>query len=61
MSQDGGTDRVDGLIRRMVVEAELLSDLPDGEFQFEELNLTQPLSGGKIPTRAAFSIFTKRS
>jgi hypothetical protein len=49
MSQDGGTDRVDGFIRRIVGEAELLSDLPDGEFQFEELDETQPLSGGKIP------------
>ena len=27
----------------------LLSDLQDGEFQFEELDEAQPLSGGKIP------------
>jgi hypothetical protein len=27
----------------------LLSDLSDGEFQLEELDETQPLSGGKIP------------
>jgi len=49
MRQDGGTDRVDGFIRRIVGEAKLLSDLSDGEFQFEELDETQPLSGGKIP------------
>jgi hypothetical protein len=49
MRQDGGTDRVDGFIRRIVGEAKLLSDLPDGEFQFEEFDETQPLSGGKIP------------
>lgn len=49
MGQDGGTDRVDGFICRIVGEAKLLSDLPDGEFQFEELDETQPLSGGKIP------------
>ena len=49
LSQDGGTDRVDGFICSIVGEAELLSDLPDGEFQFEELDETQPLSGGKIP------------
>jgi hypothetical protein len=40
---------VDGFIRRIVGEAELLSDLPDGEFQFEEFDETQPLSGGKVP------------
>lgn len=49
LSQDGGTDRVDGFIRRIVGEAELLSDLPYGEFQFEEFDETQPLSGSKIP------------
>ena len=49
MSQDGGADRVDGFIRRIVGEAKLLSDLPDGEFQFEEFDETQPLSGGKMP------------
>jgi hypothetical protein len=38
--KDGGTDRVDGFIRRIVGAAELLSDLPDGEFQFEELEET---------------------
>ena len=48
MSQDGGTDRVDGFIRRVVGEAELLSDLSDGEFQLEEFDEAQPLSGGKI-------------
>lgn len=48
MSQNGGTDRVDRFIRRIVGEAELLSNLPDGEFQFEEFDETQPLSGGKI-------------
>ena len=48
MSQDGGTDRVEGFSRRIVEEAELLSDLPDGEFQFEKLDETQPPSGGKI-------------
>jgi hypothetical protein len=48
MSQDGGTDRVDGFIRGIVGEAELLSDLPDGEFQFEEFDEAQPVSGGKI-------------
>jgi hypothetical protein len=40
---------MDGFIYRIVGEPELLSDLPDGEFQFEELDETQPLSGGKIP------------
>ena len=49
MSQEGGTDRVDEFIRRIVGEAESVSDLPDGEFQFEEFDETQPLSGGKIP------------
>jgi hypothetical protein len=48
MGQDGGTDRVDGVICRIVGEPKLLSDLPDGEFQLEELNETKPLSGGKI-------------
>jgi len=49
MSQDDGTGRGDGFIRRIVGEAELLSNLPDGEFQFEEFDETQPLSGGKFP------------
>ena len=48
MGQDGGTDRVDGFICRIVGEPKLLSDLSDGEFQLEELDETQPLSGGKI-------------
>jgi hypothetical protein len=30
-------------------EPKLLSDLPDGEFQREELDEAKPLSGGKIP------------
>ena len=49
MSKDGGTDRVDGFIRRIVGEAELLGNLPDGEFQFEELDETQPLSAVRFP------------
>ena len=40
---------MDGFIRRIVGEGELLSDLPDGEFQLEVLDEAQPLSGGKIP------------
>ena len=48
MGQDGGTDRVGGVICRIVGEPKLLSDLPDGEFQLEELDETKPLSGGKI-------------
>jgi hypothetical protein len=45
MGQDGGTDRVDRFICRIVGEPKLLSDLSDGEFQLEELDETQPLSG----------------
>ncbi len=48
VSQDGGTDRVDGLIGCIVGESKLLSNSPDGEFQFEELDEAQPLSGSKI-------------
>ena len=40
---------MDAFICRIVGEAVLLSDLPDGKFQFDELDETQPLSGGKIP------------
>ena len=43
------TDRVDGLIGGIVGETKLLSGLPDGEFQLEEFDEAQPLSGGKIP------------
>ena len=46
--QDGGTNRVDGLIGSIVGETQLLSDLADGELQFEELGEAQLLSSGKI-------------
>jgi hypothetical protein len=43
-------DRVNGFIRRIFGEAELLSGLPDGKFPFEKFfDEAKPLSGGKIP------------
>jgi len=39
---------VDRFVDRIIREPQLLSDLPCGEFQFKELDQTQPLSCGKI-------------
>jgi hypothetical protein len=49
VGQDGGLDRRDGLIGGIAGKTRLLCDLPYGEFEFEEFDEAQPLSGGKVP------------
>mgnify|MGYP006268777323 CR=1 FL=1 len=48
VNQDRGTNRVDRFVDRIIGESQLRSDLPCGEFQFEQFDQAQPLSGGKI-------------